>query len=220
MNSRSGGGILCLLGCIFFGLVAGGLSWFLLQTLVTGAALILISAFVALVTAWMLYEALCKGQAEPAGTIAATAGTAAIATAVSSTTGVEKSSTAVAKTKKPANKKPATKSTASRSRSSKSTAKTKSTKASSPKLYKSPPSKVDDLKMIAGVGPKLEGVLHNIGVYQFAQIASWKKKDIAYVDERLKFKGRIEREDWVKQAKALAKGGEAEYVKVFGKKPR
>ncbi|MIL09907.1 NADH dehydrogenase subunit E, partial [Salmonella enterica subsp. enterica] len=40
------------------------------------------------------------------------------------------------------------------------------------------------------------------------------------VDGYLDFKGRIEREDWVKQAKALAKGGVEEYVKVFGKKPR
>ena len=74
--------------------------------------------------------------------------------------------------------------------------------------------------MISGVGPKLEGVLNDLGVYQFSQVASWKKADIAYVDERLKFKGRIERDDWVKQAKALAKGGAEEYIKVFGKKPR
>jgi predicted flap endonuclease-1-like 5' DNA nuclease len=40
------------------------------------------------------------------------------------------------------------------------------------------------------------------------------------VDDHLRFRGRIEREDWVRQAKALAKGGEAEYIKVFGKKPR
>jgi predicted flap endonuclease-1-like 5' DNA nuclease len=40
------------------------------------------------------------------------------------------------------------------------------------------------------------------------------------VDDHLRFRGRIEREDWVSQAKALAKGGEAEYIKVFGKKPR
>ncbi len=38
--------------------------------------------------------------------------------------------------------------------------------------------------------------------------------------DTLNFKGRIERDDWAKQAKALAKGGEAEYIKVFGKKPR
>ena len=40
------------------------------------------------------------------------------------------------------------------------------------------------------------------------------------MDGYLNFKGRIDRDDWVKQAEALAKGGEAEYIKVFGKKPR
>ncbi len=38
--------------------------------------------------------------------------------------------------------------------------------------------------------------------------------------EKLRFPGRIESENWIAQAKALAKGGEAEYVRVFGKKPR
>ena len=50
--------------------------------------------------------------------------------------------------------------------------------------------------------------------------ASWKKAEREWVDGYLNFKGRIERDDWVKQAKALAKGGEAEYIRVFGKKPR
>ena len=87
-------------------------------------------------------------------------------------------------------------------------------------MFTSRPKKVDDLKMIAGVGPGLEKTLNQLGVYQWQQVASWKKADIAHVDDRLRFKGRIERDDWVKQAKALAKGGEAEYIKVFGKKPR
>jgi len=82
------------------------------------------------------------------------------------------------------------------------------------------PATPDDLKMISGVGPKIEGTLHSLGIYTFKQIAGWKKAEREWVDNYLKFKGRIEREDWVKQAKALAKGGEAEYVKVFGKKPR
>ena len=43
---------------------------------------------------------------------------------------------------------------------------------------------------------------------------------IVKLDDALSFKGRIERDDWVKQAKALAKGGEAECIRVFGKKPR
>jgi peptide/nickel transport system ATP-binding protein len=82
------------------------------------------------------------------------------------------------------------------------------------------PAAPDDLKMISGVGPKIEGILHELGVYTFAQVAAWKKAQREWVDDHLSFHGRIEREDWVKQAKALAKGGEAEYIKVFGKKPR
>ena len=82
------------------------------------------------------------------------------------------------------------------------------------------PKTPDDLKMISGVGPKIEDVLHSLGIYTYAQVASWKKAEREWVDGYLKFKGRIEREDWVRQAKALAKGGEAEYIKVFGKKPR
>jgi len=78
----------------------------------------------------------------------------------------------------------------------------------------------DDLKMISGVGPKIEATLHEIGIFTFAQVASWKKAEREWVDGFLNFRGRIERDDWVKQAKALAKGGEAEYIKVFGKKPR
>jgi len=82
------------------------------------------------------------------------------------------------------------------------------------------PAQPDDLKMISGVGPKIEGILHSLGIFTFSQVASWKKAEREWVDGYLKFKGRIEREDWLKQAKALAKGGEAEYIKVFGKKPR
>jgi NADH-quinone oxidoreductase subunit E len=82
------------------------------------------------------------------------------------------------------------------------------------------PAQPDDLSMISGVGPKIEGILHSLGIYKWEQIAGWKKAERDWVDGYLKFKGRIERDDWVKQAKALAKGGAAEYEKVFGKKPR
>ena len=81
------------------------------------------------------------------------------------------------------------------------------------------PKAVDDLKLISGVGPKIERTLHELGIFTFAQVASWKKPERDWVDGYLAFHGRIEREDWVKQAKALAKGGVAEYVRVFGKKP-
>ncbi|MCD2181476.1 NADH-quinone oxidoreductase subunit E [Rhizobium sp. GN54] len=82
------------------------------------------------------------------------------------------------------------------------------------------PATPDDLKLISGVGPKIEGILHELGIFTFAQVAGWKKAEREWVDGYLNFKGRIERDDWVKQAKALAKGGEAEYIRVFGKKPR
>lgn len=82
------------------------------------------------------------------------------------------------------------------------------------------PDQPDDLKLISGVGPKLEGTLHSLGIYTFAQVSKWKKAERDWVDGYLKFKGRIDRDDWVKQAKALAKGGAEEYERVFGKKPR
>ena len=63
----------------------------------------------------------------------------------------------------------------------------------------------DDLKQLSGVGPALEKKLNENGVTTFAQIAGWKKADIADMDEKLAFKGRIEREGWVAQAKELAK---------------
>jgi large subunit ribosomal protein L21 len=64
----------------------------------------------------------------------------------------------------------------------------------------------DDLKQLSGVGPALEKKLHEAGVTTFAQIAAWTEADIADMDEKLSFKGRIEREGWVEQAKELAKG--------------
>jgi NADH-quinone oxidoreductase subunit E len=67
--------------------------------------------------------------------------------------------------------------------------------------------KPDDLKKISGVGPKLEAVLNGLGIYHYDQIANWTAADTAWVDARLKFKGRIERDGWIGQAKALAGKG-------------
>lgn len=64
----------------------------------------------------------------------------------------------------------------------------------------------DDLKLIKGIGPKFEGDLNAGGVYYFRQIAAWKAADIKTVEAVIKkFPGRIKRDGWVKQAKALAK---------------
>ncbi|CRK74607.1 NADH dehydrogenase subunit E [Nereida ignava] len=76
----------------------------------------------------------------------------------------------------------------------------------------------DDLKQIKGVGPKLEGLLHSMGVFHFDQIGSWRKKEVEWVDENLEgFKGRVSRDEWVKQAKVLAKGGQTEFSKKVKK---
>lgn len=63
----------------------------------------------------------------------------------------------------------------------------------------------DDLKRISGVGPKLEQTLNELGFFHFDQIAKWTETEIQWVDNRLKFKGRITRDDWIGQAVELAK---------------
>ncbi|MEL6886062.1 MAG: NADH-quinone oxidoreductase subunit E [Pseudomonadota bacterium] len=70
----------------------------------------------------------------------------------------------------------------------------------------------DDLKLIKGVGPKMETLLHALGFYHYDQIAAWTADEVAWVDQNLKgFKGRVSRDNWVTQAKALASGAETEF---------
>ena len=77
-----------------------------------------------------------------------------------------------------------------------------------PRTMKAPrKSGADDLKRISGVGPKLEGVLNELGFWHFDQIAKWTDAEIAWVDSRLTFKGRIERDNWVDQASKFAAEG-------------
>jgi large subunit ribosomal protein L21 len=64
----------------------------------------------------------------------------------------------------------------------------------------------DDLKKLTGVGPALEKKLIEGGVTSFAQIAGWSADDVAAFDEKLNLKGRIARDGWVDQAKALIAG--------------
>jgi NADH-quinone oxidoreductase subunit E len=89
----------------------------------------------------------------------------------------------------------------------------------SPELLKKPRSgKGDDLKLIWGVGPKLEKMLNDMGVWHFDQIASWGKAELNWVDDRLEgFKGRASRDEWVKQSKKLAKGWRPD--SAVGEKP-
>jgi len=64
----------------------------------------------------------------------------------------------------------------------------------------------DDLKLISGVGPALEKKLNALGVTSLKDVAAFKKADIDRVDGELNFKGRIERDEWVAQAKDLLAG--------------
>jgi predicted flap endonuclease-1-like 5' DNA nuclease len=82
--------------------------------------------------------------------------------------------------------------------------------------YRSPeagarPGVVEDLKRIRGVGVLIEKRLQALGVSSYAQIANWTADDIQRFSDKLDFKGRIERENWVEQARILASGGQTEF---------
>ena len=80
-------------------------------------------------------------------------------------------------------------------------------KAAAPKAKAAPAAasgEGDDLTQLSGVGPALLKKLNAAGISTFAQIAAWTEADVAEFDEKLSFKGRIEREGWIAQAKELA----------------
>jgi predicted flap endonuclease-1-like 5' DNA nuclease len=73
-------------------------------------------------------------------------------------------------------------------------------------LFTAPTGKADDLKKIEGVGPALERKLNALGVTRYDQIASFTDEEVGRIDDALNYKGRVTRDDWVGQAKALAAG--------------
>jgi len=83
--------------------------------------------------------------------------------------------------------------------------------ADRPDALSAPEGAKDDLKLISGVGPKLEGVLNELGIFHFWQIAKWTRREVAWVDDYLSFKGRIDRDRWIEQAETLASGGQTEF---------
>ncbi len=73
-----------------------------------------------------------------------------------------------------------------------------------PELMEEPrDGRSDDLKLISGIGPKLEQKLNSIGIWHYAQIASWSQKEVDWVNSAISFRGRIEREKWIPQAVAM-----------------
>lgn len=84
-------------------------------------------------------------------------------------------------------------------------------------LPKARKSGADDLKLIKGVGPGIEGKLNSQGIFHFDQIAKWGRPEIMWFDTFLSFKGRIDRDEWIKQSGILASGGTTEFSKRTGK---
>lgn len=85
-------------------------------------------------------------------------------------------------------------------------------------LHLGPDIQPDDLLRIKGIGPKLARMLMNMGIVHYRQIAAWSASDIAAVDARIGvFAGRIERDDWVDQARLLDAGDIPAYEAKFGR---
>lgn len=92
------------------------------------------------------------------------------------------------------------------------------TGAAAPLLFDTPTEgPADDLKKIKGIGPAIEKLLNSLGVFYFRQIADWDRSHVAWVDQRLQFPGRIDREDWINQAQTLKAGGETEFATRYDK---
>jgi large subunit ribosomal protein L21 len=79
-------------------------------------------------------------------------------------------------------------------------------KKAAPKKTAAKADGADDLTRISGVGPVMVKKLHANGVTAFAQIAAWTPEEVAAMDDLLNFKGRIDRDEWLKQAAEFAKG--------------
>ena len=84
-----------------------------------------------------------------------------------------------------------------------------------PRLLISTDGKEDDLKQISGVGPKLEKVLNELGIYTFSQIAEFTDDNVQWLDNYLAFQGRIKRDKWIDQAAALENGKDTDFSKRY-----
>ncbi|MDF1778115.1 MAG: 50S ribosomal protein L21 [Rhizobiaceae bacterium] len=105
---------------------------------------------------------------------------------------------------KPSKKAAAPKKTEAAAEAPKAKAAPKAADTAPAAVFTAPAGAADDLKKISGVGPALEKKLHAFGVTQFAQIAAFTPEDVVKLDDALSFKGRIERDDWIGQAKTLS----------------
>ena len=180
---------------------------------------------VAFAVAGLLFSVIfCSASRGPAATTAATGASAAPAAAAPAAAVTTPAATAAPKA---AAAKPAAPKTAKaeKAKPAPKAAKPKATPAKAepapsadgkrPKALKAARGgKADNLKEIKGIGPNLETLCNTLGFYHFDQIAGWSADEIAWVDQNLEgFKGRVSRDQWVRQAKVLAAGGETEFSK-------
>lgn len=77
-------------------------------------------------------------------------------------------------------------------------------------------SDADDLKKIIGIGDTLQDTLREHGITRFSQIAALDEAQIAKLEDDLNFPGRIERDQWIEQARLLAEGRHEEHAERFG----
>ncbi|MGB5705698.1 MAG: hypothetical protein WBM41_02635 [Arenicellales bacterium] len=80
-----------------------------------------------------------------------------------------------------------------------------------PQLLPHPKGEPDDLKRIKGVGPVMEKTLKELGIFHFHQIAAFTEDNVRWIDNNLAFPGRVNREQWVRQAEILAQGASTEF---------
>ena len=155
---------------------------------------LLVGVIVAVVGNFVLKAIFCRSEPDLASQSSSTSGASAAPTPAAPKP--------AAAPEKPAEPKPAAPAT-----SAPAPAESDDDEGSRPKALSGPRGGVaDDLKKIKGVGPKLEGTLNELGFYHFDQIAAWTASEVAWVDTRLKFKGRIDRDDWIGQAKQFVAG--------------
>ena len=75
-----------------------------------------------------------------------------------------------------------------------------------PPVLAAPDGAADELVAIKGIGPKLAKLLNELGIHHYRQIGAWTPGEIAWVNAKIDFKGRVQRDKWVSQARALTKG--------------
>jgi large subunit ribosomal protein L19 len=88
------------------------------------------------------------------------------------------------------------------------------------KGFKKPKGAPDDLKLIKGIGVDLETQLKKLNVLRFDQIAGFSDEDIANVDDVLNLKGRIEKDDWIGQARTLITVATVDEVAAQDEQPK